>query len=162
MITKINEWKQVYENNNKQKWLNTLLNTLQNYYSLFTGNFSIKNNDIYFNNDKIYTIEYPTTIKKILNDIQYNKIPEIEKQKKEFNKQKNIEKKDLLKIGTNIKIEDGIKKLQKLYNSFNEFTINTKALYNAIDYLKSGHKMKAKTYLDDFNKYCKEKLKKLI
>lgn len=78
----INESIKLNEKYDREFYENLLINKLQQYYNKFVGEFNIKGNNIYFDDEHIYTIKPGQNIAYIMADIKQNKIPGIEKQKK--------------------------------------------------------------------------------
>ena len=103
---------------------------------------------------------FPISIKeiKLNNKGEYSTITESYKLGAKYSSDFDYE--GMLKMGANIKIEDGIQKLQKLFDSFEDVNYHTesKPLYKAIQYLKSNNVEAAKLNLEIFNEICKEEL----
>ena len=64
----------------------------------------------------------------------------------------------MLKAGMSAKVSDGVDKLEKLHDSFEDVNYHKASaiLWNAITALKGGDKSKAKKLLSDLNKQSKK------
>ena len=63
--------------------------------------------------------------------------------------------------GTKVKIDDGLKRLNKLFDSYEDVNYHKESepLFEAIKHLEKGKKQKAKIKMKEFNKLSKQDLK---
>jgi hypothetical protein len=102
-----------------------------------------------------------------LADVQRKKLQEARKYKLGDGWKNDFDYEGMLKMGTKSKVSDGVNKLEKLFNSFedvNYHTVST-SLWEAIISLKdkgpskADSKKIAASHLKKFNKLCKDELK---